>query len=135
MLAHKPKTLMQYINMLLLTLTKPQPKNVKVLSVTADHKLSSKAMLTLLFQVNAVLNTKNGSVLHANLQKCHDAIDLTAQQQLYALDTSPQTFKLIAVHFDHLDQTVSYPEVNQTGDPSMGPHVLPKVHLFYFFFH
>ncbi|KAG5350058.1 hypothetical protein C0989_000423 [Termitomyces sp. Mn162] len=56
-----------------------------------NHKVGSKAALALLSQVDMALDAvafakDNSSVSHANLQKHCDAVDLAAQQQLYALD-------------------------------------------------
>ncbi|KAG5349177.1 hypothetical protein C0989_005431 [Termitomyces sp. Mn162] len=79
----------------------------------ANLKPGSKAVLLLLGQVNATLEavqlTDNSTLLpHADLQKHHDAIHLAAQQQLYSLNITLQTYKLILAHLNHLDKTLGH---------------------------
>ncbi|KAG6896279.1 hypothetical protein C0995_011635 [Termitomyces sp. Mi166 len=91
--------------------SKPKPKKMKVSPASANHTLGSDAILALLGQVDATLEAislaKDGLIMPcAELQKHCDAIDLAAQQQLYSLDISLQTFKMIVEHLDHLDKAL-----------------------------
>ncbi|KAG5336979.1 hypothetical protein C0989_011317, partial [Termitomyces sp. Mn162] len=96
---------------------KPHAKKIKVLSSATSHKVSSKATLALLFQIDMALDAvalakDDSSVSHTNLQKHCDAIDLAAQQQLYALDLSLQIFKLILAHLQYLDKVLGPSKVD-----------------------
>ncbi|KNZ74505.1 hypothetical protein J132_06459 [Termitomyces sp. J132] len=96
-------------------------KKLKVLPSAASHKVGNEAALALLTQVNAALDAMalakdNSSNLCTNLQKHCDAVNLTAQQQLYALDLLLQTFKLILACLQHLNKVLGSSKVNQTGN-------------------
>ncbi|KAG5716573.1 hypothetical protein E4T56_gene16218 [Termitomyces sp. T112] len=117
---------------------KPYAKKIKVLPSATSHKVGSKAALALLFQVNVALDAvalakDNSSVSHVDLQKHHDAIDLAAQQQLYTLNLSLQTFKLIPAHLQHLDKVLGPSEVNQTGNLFTELQVSPEACLIMLF--
>ncbi|KNZ78263.1 hypothetical protein J132_01242 [Termitomyces sp. J132] len=111
---------------------KPCAKKIKVLPSATSHKVGSKAALAVLFQVDMALDAMalakdNTSVSHADLQKHCDAINLATQQQLYALNLSLQTFKLILAHLQHLDRILGPSKVDQTGDLFTELQVSPKV--------
>ncbi|KAG5715758.1 hypothetical protein E4T56_gene13723 [Termitomyces sp. T112] len=111
---------------------KPRAKKIKVLPLATSHKVSSEAALALLSQVNAALDAialakDDTSVSHANLQKHCDAINLAAQQQLYALDLSLQTFKLISACLQCLDRVLGPFKVDQTSNLFTKLQVSPKV--------
>lgn len=77
-------------------------------------------MLALLSKVNQVLNSiqlanDNKVVSHADLQKHFDAVNLAVQYQLYQLDISLQTFKLILDYCACLSKTLGPSEVDQAG--------------------
>ncbi|KAG5338704.1 hypothetical protein C0989_006540 [Termitomyces sp. Mn162] len=72
-------------------------KELDKLHSSAIHKPGSDAVLTLLSQVDATLKaahlSNNPSIIPcANLQKYKDTIELIAQQHLFTLDLSLQTF-------------------------------------------
>ncbi|KAG5349983.1 hypothetical protein C0989_000915, partial [Termitomyces sp. Mn162] len=110
---------------------KPHTKKIKVLPSATSHKVGSEAALALLSQVDVALDamalTKNDtSVSHADLQKHRDAVDLAAQQQLYALDLLLQTFKLILAHLQCLNRVLGPSEVDQTSNLFTKLQVSPK---------
>ncbi|KAG5349133.1 hypothetical protein C0989_005691 [Termitomyces sp. Mn162] len=145
MLAFKLDLLAHHFDMLSLSLVKtytepngqPKPKRLKFsqpivypsflsfhsseLLFPANFKPGSKAVLLLLSQVNAALEAiqlaDNRTLLpHTNLQKHCNAIHLSMQQQLYSLDITLQTYKLILACLDHLNKTLGPSDIDQTGD-------------------
>ncbi|KAG5333148.1 hypothetical protein C0989_006209 [Termitomyces sp. Mn162] len=111
---------------------KPKPKKLKVLPAFSHLKPGSKAMLLLLGQVNTPLEAvqladDNALLLCANFQKHHDAVQLTAKQQLYSLDIALQTYRLILTHLDCLVKTLGPSDIEHTGDLLNDLQVLPEV--------
>ncbi|KAG5720060.1 hypothetical protein E4T56_gene5647 [Termitomyces sp. T112] len=111
---------------------KANPKKIKVIPAYANLKPGSKAVLLLLGQINAALKAvqlaDDGTLLpHANLQKHHNAVQLAAQQQLYSLDITLQTYKLISTHLNHLDKTLGPSHIKCTGDLLNNLQVLREV--------
>ncbi|KNZ81425.1 hypothetical protein J132_00664 [Termitomyces sp. J132] len=95
-------------------------------------KPGSKAVLSLLGQVDAALKTvqladDNTLLPHANLQKHREAVQLTAQQQLYSLDIALQVYKLISVCLARLDKTLGPSDVECTGDLLNNLQVSPEI--------
>ncbi|KAG5332748.1 hypothetical protein C0989_006571 [Termitomyces sp. Mn162] len=100
---------------------KLKPKKVKVILAYINLKPRSKAVLLLLGQIDAALKAiqlaNDGTLLpHANLQQHHDAVHLAAQQQLYLLDITLQTSKLISACLVCLNKTLGPSNVECTGD-------------------
>ncbi|KAG5348900.1 hypothetical protein C0989_007289, partial [Termitomyces sp. Mn162] len=136
-LAYKLDLLAHHFNTLSLFLSqtkpdgKPKPKKLKVLPTFSNLKPGSKAVLSLLSQVDAALEAvqlanNNTLLLCANLQKHHDAIQLAAQQQLYSLDIALQTYRLILTCLDHLNKTLGPSDIKHTGDLLNNLQVLPE---------
>ncbi|KAG5337085.1 hypothetical protein C0989_010845 [Termitomyces sp. Mn162] len=98
---------------------KPKPKKVKVTPSLTSFKLSSNAVLALLGQIDAAIENhlldKDNAALLAELQKHHEAINLTAQQQLYSLDLGLQTFCHISAQLKHLDKVLGSSEIEKTS--------------------
>ncbi|KAG5331653.1 hypothetical protein C0989_007697 [Termitomyces sp. Mn162] len=113
---------------------KPKPKKLKVLPAFSNLKPGSEAVLLLLGQVNAALETvqlaDNDALLpRADLQKHREAVQLAAQQQLYSLDIALQVYKLISVRLARLDKTLGPSDVERTGDLLSDLQVSPEVFL------
>ncbi|KNZ71328.1 hypothetical protein J132_00028 [Termitomyces sp. J132] len=126
-LAYKLDLLVHHFNTLSLFLSqtkpnsKPKPKKLKVLPAFSNLRPGSKAVLLLLSQVDATLEAvqlaDNDALLpHADLQKHHDAIQLAAQQQLYSLNITLQTYRLISTCLNHLNRTLGPSNVKCIGD-------------------
>ncbi|KAG5351915.1 hypothetical protein C0989_004553 [Termitomyces sp. Mn162] len=114
----------------------PKPKKIRVLPAYANLKPGSKAMLSLLSQVDATLEAiqlvNDGTLLpYADLQKHHNAIQLAVLQQLYSLDITLQTYKLILACLNHLNKTLGSSDIDQTGDLLNDLQVLPKIPSLY----
>ncbi|KAG6888150.1 hypothetical protein C0992_009494 [Termitomyces sp. T32_za158] len=99
---------------------KPKDKKVKVHPSLTNYKPGSDGVTTLLGQVDLALDavslSEDGDAIPRDtLQKYRDAVDLAAQQQLYALDISLQTYKSISEHLAQLDKALGPSDVDQTG--------------------
>ncbi|KAG6863706.1 hypothetical protein C0993_010578 [Termitomyces sp. T159_Od127] len=99
---------------------KPKTKKVKVIPSVANYKTGGETALTLLGQVDAVLDAillANGdsSIPAGDLKKHRDAVELAAQQQLHLLDLSLQTYCLISAHLERIDKALGPSEVDLTG--------------------
>ncbi|KAG5321883.1 hypothetical protein C0989_012695, partial [Termitomyces sp. Mn162] len=95
-------------------------------------KPGSEAVLSLLGQVDAALETvqlanDNALLPRADLQKHCEAVQLTAQQQLYSLDIALQVYKLISVRLARLNKTLGPSDVERTGDLLSDLQVLPEI--------
>ncbi|KAG5349892.1 hypothetical protein C0989_001378 [Termitomyces sp. Mn162] len=111
---------------------KPKPKTIKVLPAFANLKPGSKAVLSLLGQVDAALKAiqlaDDGALLpRADLQQHCDAVHLATQQQLHLLNITLQTYKLILTCLIHLDKTLSPSDIEHTGGLLNGLQVSPEV--------
>ncbi|KNZ73416.1 hypothetical protein J132_05467 [Termitomyces sp. J132] len=140
MLAYKLDLLAHRFDILSLLLSqtepdgKPKPKKLKVLPAFSNLKPGSEAVLSLLGQVDAALETvqlanDNALLPRADLQKHCEAVQLTAQQQLYSLDIALQVYKLISVRLARLNKTLGPSDVERTGDLLSDLQVLPEVFL------
>ncbi|KAG6884120.1 hypothetical protein C0992_006969 [Termitomyces sp. T32_za158] len=99
---------------------KPKDKKVKVHPSLTNYKPGSDGVTTLLGQVDLALDavslSEDGDAIPRDtLQKYRDAVDLAAQQQLYALDISLQTYKLISERRAQLEKALGPSDVDQTG--------------------
>ncbi|KAG6893325.1 hypothetical protein C0992_010463 [Termitomyces sp. T32_za158] len=99
--------------------SKPRAKKLKIDPAAAVHKPGSDAMLSLLNQVDSVLEpaqlADDASAARGDLEKHCEAVDLAAQQQLYHLDISLQTFRLLSDRLARLTKALGPSEVEQTG--------------------
>ncbi|KAG6873578.1 hypothetical protein C0992_008549 [Termitomyces sp. T32_za158] len=98
---------------------KPKPKKLKVTSTAGSLKPGSDAVLALLSQVDVALESlpsaDDFSAPRSDLQKYRDAVELAAQQQLFALDISMQTYRLASDRLARLDKALSSSAVEQAG--------------------
>ncbi|KNZ82210.1 hypothetical protein J132_05333 [Termitomyces sp. J132] len=136
-LAYKLDLLAHCFNTLSLLLSqtepdgKPKPKKLKVLPAFSNLKPGSEAMLSLLGQVDAALETvqladDDALLPRADLQEHREAVQLAAQQQLYSLDIALQVYKLISVRLARLDKTLGPSDVECTGDLLSNLQVSPE---------
>ncbi|KAG6874851.1 hypothetical protein C0993_011940, partial [Termitomyces sp. T159_Od127] len=99
---------------------KPKTKKVKVIPSVTNYKTGGETALTLLGQVDAVLDAisladGDSSMLAGDLKKHCDAVELAAQQQLHLLDISLQTYCLISAHLKRINKALSPSEIDLTG--------------------
>ncbi|KAG6872088.1 hypothetical protein C0992_009874, partial [Termitomyces sp. T32_za158] len=98
---------------------KPRPKKLKIDPASAIHKPGSDEMLSLLNQVDSVLETAqladDASAARSDLEKHREAVALAVQQQLYHLDISLQTFRLLSDRLTRLTKALGPSKVEETG--------------------
>ncbi|KAG6869839.1 hypothetical protein C0992_001801 [Termitomyces sp. T32_za158] len=98
---------------------KPCSKKLKIDPAAAVHKPGSDAMLSLLNQVDSVLENAqladDASTARGDLEKHREAVDLAVQQQLYHLDISLQTFRLLSDRLARLTKALGPSAVEETG--------------------
>ncbi|KAG5730210.1 hypothetical protein E4T56_gene11668 [Termitomyces sp. T112] len=87
---------------------------------SASHKLGSDASLTLLDQVDAVLEAvllddDSSLVQHADFEKHQEAVELVAQQQLLSPDILLQTLRVISECLFHPNKALGPSEVDCAG--------------------
>ncbi|KAG6859568.1 hypothetical protein C0995_007168 [Termitomyces sp. Mi166 len=98
----------------------PKPKTIKASTAAVNHQSGSTAILVLLGKVDATLKAiqlaEDGAIVPCpELQKHCDAVNLAPQQQLYSLDISLQTFKMILERLDCLNQALGSSDIDQTS--------------------
>ncbi|KAG6894827.1 hypothetical protein C0993_010654 [Termitomyces sp. T159_Od127] len=99
---------------------KLKTKKVKVIPSVANYKTGGETALTLLGQVDAILDAisladGDSSMLAGDLKKHRDAVELAAQQQLHLLDISLQTYRLISACLERIDKALGPSEIDLTG--------------------
>ncbi|KAG6894074.1 hypothetical protein C0992_007590 [Termitomyces sp. T32_za158] len=127
-LAHHFTVLSKRLDLLMLAVSssvqtepagKPRPKKLKIDPAAAVHKPGSDEMLSLLNQVDGILETaqlsEDASTARDDLEKHRNAVELAVQQQLYHLDISLQTFRLLSDRLARLTKALGPSEVDQTG--------------------
>ncbi|KAG5728150.1 hypothetical protein E4T56_gene19294 [Termitomyces sp. T112] len=97
-----------------------KPKKATVIPLVANYKSGGKTALLLLGQINAILEANPvvdgySLPLHENLKKQCKAVELAVKQQIYLLDVSLQTYKLIMAHLSHLNKALAPANVNFAG--------------------